>query len=117
MKLGGLVQTEAQRTLPAAPTFTQTHQQFNTSSALTLPRAGLWVPAVDRLVPRLLYLYLKGAAPRSADFRVRAGMGRAGPLGLKGCGCHAVDVFCCRLGGEEEEELMLGCVGDRGRKK
>lgn len=28
-----------------------------------LPQAGLWVPAVGRLVTRLLYLGLKGVAP------------------------------------------------------
>lgn len=46
-------------------TQTQMHQQaqqFDTSSVYTLPQAGLWVPAVGRLVPRLLYLCLKGAA-------------------------------------------------------
>lgn len=47
-------------------TETQMHQQaqqFDTSRVCTLPQAGLWVPAVGRLVPRLLYLCLKGAAP------------------------------------------------------
>lgn len=60
-------------------------QQFDTSSVCTLPQAGLWVPAVGRLVPRLLYLCLKGAAPMKLRPQ-SAGWAGLGPQGFQGVG-------------------------------
>lgn len=89
--------------------------QFDNSSVCTLPQAGLQVPAVGRLVPRLHYLCLKGGGPHEAQTSEYK-QGWAGPPGLSGCGCHAADAFCCGLGGKEEEELMLRGGGQRGKK-
>lgn len=86
----------------------QQAQQYDTSSVCTLPQAGLWVPAVGRLVPCLLYLCLKGAAPmklrpQSAGW---AGLGWA-PRALRVWVPCSVRLLL-QAGWQEEEELIWG---------
>lgn len=94
-----------------APTGTTVwHQQC----VCTLPQAGLWVPAVGRLVLRLLYLCLKGAAPM--ELRPQsAGRAGLGPQGFQGVGAMQrtpfVTGWVARGGGTD-----VGW-GDRGKKK
>lgn len=95
----------------------QQAQQFDTSSVCTLPQAGLWVPAVGRLVPRLLYLCLKGAAPMKLRPQ-SAGWAGLGPQGFQGVGAMQrtpfVTGWVARGGGTD-----VGCGGgkEEGRKK
>lgn len=91
----------------------QQAQQFDTSSVCMLPQAELWVPAVGRLVLRLLYLCLKGVAPM--ELRPQ-NVGWAGPPGLWGCGCHAADAFCYKLGGKRRRNWCGGWGGTEEKK-